>query len=76
MGLLQVMTRGDEKTQRFEEALCDIEDAIGEAIEIYDEMEAQFSERSGNGGEGNGYTPQMRRRMNRRSSMRERHGRR
>lgn len=74
MGLLQIMSRGDEKAQRFEDALYDIEEAIGEACEIYDEMKEQFSQR----GETDGaeYSARMRRRMNNRGgSMSQRRGR-
>lgn len=77
MGIIHIAARNDDKSMRFEEALYDIEEAIAEACDIYDEMKEQFSERSGASEE---MSPRMQRRMsgrmNSRNSSYERRGRR
>lgn len=73
MGIIHIAARNDDKSKRFEEALYDIEEAIAEACDIYDEMKEQFSERSVVPEE---ISPRMHRRMNSRNSSYERRGRR
>lgn len=65
---------GDEATQRFEDAMYDIKEAVTEACEIYEEMKSQYSERGGYG-ERNSYR-YGERMGNRGGSMGERRSRR
>ena len=47
MGLIHIMERsGDSDVRRFEESLHMAKEGIKEACEIFEEMKAQFSERS------------------------------
>lgn len=45
MGLIHIMERGDEKSERFENAMYDIMEAAEEACDIYEEMKEEFSQR-------------------------------
>ena len=52
MGLLHIMTRGGDEEYRFKAALKKAKMAIEEICELSDEMEEEFSERSGYGERG------------------------
>lgn len=49
MGLLHIMPRGGDEEYRFKSALKKAKAAIEEICELSDEMEEEFSERSGYG---------------------------